>query len=137
MGVGQETNREVLLRYVNAVWGNHDADAATEYFAPDYRRHLSPSAEPLDAQGQIARLGGFMAAFPDVTLSVETMTGDGDLVAFAGIMRGTQRGEFKGMQPSGKTFEIYLFDMVRIVDGRIVEHWGGPDLHDLEQQCSA
>ena len=130
-------NQAVLRRYVEAVWGNRDAEAASEFFAPGYRRHLSPSAEPLDAAGQIARLGGFIKAFPDVTLSVETMTGDGDLVAFAGIMRGTHRGDFKGMVASGKSFEIYLFDMVRIEDGRIAEHWGGPDLHDLEQQVSA
>ena len=130
-------NEALLRRYVDAVWGGHDAGAAAEFFAPDYRRHLSPMAEPLDAQGQIARLTGFMNAFPDVTLSVETVVADGDRVAFAGVMRGTHRGDFKAMKASGKTFEIYLFDMVRIVDGRIAEHWGGPDLHDLEQQVSA
>ena len=127
-------NKDVLVRYVEAVWGGHDADAALDHFGPGYRRHLSPATEPLDATAQITRLRGFMSAFPDVTMSVETMTGDGDLVAFAGIMRGTHRGEFKGMAPTGRTFQIYLYDMVRIADGRIVEHWGGPDLHDLEQQ---
>jgi steroid delta-isomerase-like uncharacterized protein len=129
-------NEAVLRRYVQAVWGEHNADAAADFFTPDYRRHLSPSAEALDAQQQITRLRGFMAAFPDVTMSVETMVGDGDLVAFAGIMRGTHTGDFKGMAASGKAFAIYLYDMVRIVDGRIAEHWGGPDLHDLEQQVS-
>lgn len=133
-----DADNETLLReYVQAVWGGHDAQAALEFFAPEYRRHLSPTAEPLDAQGQIARLTGFMKAFPDVTLTVETVVADGDRVAFAGLMRGTHQGAFLGHEPTGKPFEIYLFDMVRIADGRIAEHWGGPDLHDLLKQTSA
>ena len=129
-------NRGVLQRYLDAVWGGHDPDAATDYFAPGYRRHLSPSAEPLDAPAQIARLHGFMTAFPDATITVEVLTGEGELVAFAGVMRGTHRGAFLGVEPTGRTVEVHLVDMVRIVDGRMVEHWGGPDLNDLRAQIS-
>lgn len=127
-------NEALLRRYLEAVWGARDPDAAARFVASDYRRHLSPVAKPLDAEAQIARLRGFMAAFPDVTLSVETITGDGDTVAFAGVMRGTHRGAFLGMEPSGRAFEVYLVDMARIAGGRIAEHWGGPDLHDLARQ---
>lgn len=128
---------DLLLRYVEAVWGHRDPDAAAEFVAPGYRRHLSPAQEPLDAGAQIARLRGFMTAFPDVTLSVERVAAHGELLAFAGVMRGTHRGAFQGVEPTGRPFEVYLLDMVRIDKGRIVEHWGGPDLHDLVRQVSA
>ena len=29
--------------------------------------------------------------------------------------------------PSGRTFRIYVFDVMRVFGGRVVEHWGVPD----------
>jgi predicted ester cyclase len=38
--------------------------------------------------------------------------------------RGTQIGEFMGSATSGRTFDVDAIDIVRMQDGRIVEHWG-------------
>ena len=40
--------------------------------------------------------------------------------------RGTATGPFFGT-PSGRPVDFVVFDLARIVDGRIVEHWGSPD----------
>jgi predicted ester cyclase len=32
-----------------------------------------------------------------------------------------------GHQPTGKRMRTPVFDVLRIVDGRMVEHWGVPD----------
>jgi hypothetical protein len=34
-------------------------------------------------------------------------------------------------------FEVHLVDIVRVRDGRITEHWGGPDMLDLLTQLGA
>jgi predicted ester cyclase len=40
---------------------------------------------------------------------------------------GTQDGVFMGNPPTGKRMRIDVFDLLRVADGRIVEHWGVPD----------
>jgi predicted ester cyclase len=40
--------------------------------------------------------------------------------------RGTATGPFFGA-PSGRPLDFTVIDVARVVDGRIVEHWGVPD----------
>jgi predicted ester cyclase len=48
--------------------------------------------------------------------------------------RGTHRGPFFGLPPTGKPFTITVFDVCRFEAGRIVEHWGVPDRFALLEQ---
>ena len=67
------------------------------------------------------------AAFPDLNVTVEEVMAEGDRVAARVTMRGTHRGEFQGIAPTGKRVEVRAMDMFRISDGKIVEHWGHAD----------
>jgi steroid delta-isomerase-like uncharacterized protein len=67
------------------------------------------------------------AAFPDLNVTVEEVVAEGDRVAARVTMRGTHRGEFQGIAPTGKRVEVRAMDMFRISDGKIVEHWGHAD----------
>jgi predicted ester cyclase len=48
--------------------------------------------------------------------------------------RGTHRGEFLGIAPTGRSISFDAIDVVRIADGRIAEHWNVVDLMGLLQQ---
>lgn len=132
-----EEARRLVLDYLDRVWGQRDLDALDDLLASDYRRHVSPILEPLTLAGQRSRLGAMQAAFPDATIELGQVVAEGDVVAFQSIMRGTHRGAFRGLPPTGRPFTVHLVDLVRVRDGRLVEHWGGPDLLDLLTQLGA
>jgi steroid delta-isomerase-like uncharacterized protein len=67
------------------------------------------------------------AGFPDLSITVEDVMAEGDRVAARVTMRGTHRGEFQGIAPTGKRVEVRAIDMFRIANGKIVEHWGHAD----------
>lgn len=67
------------------------------------------------------------AGFPDLSITVEDVMAEGDRVAARVTMRGTHRGEFQGIAPTGKRVEVKAIDMFRISEGKIVEHWGHAD----------
>ena len=77
------------------------------------------------------------SAFPDLKFNVEFMMADGDKVAAYITMSGTHKGEFMGMPASGKKFTTKAIDIVRIVDGKAVEHWGVTDGMTMMQQLGA
>ncbi len=52
-------------------------------------------------------------------------------------LRGTHRGTFQGIAATGKPVKAFAFDIVRIENGRFIEHWGGTDLLNLPQQLGA
>ena len=79
----------------------------------------------------------FRTAFPDMRMDAREVLVDGDLACVRATMSGTHRGDFMGMPPSGKRFEVTGFDMVRIRDGQVTEHWGLMDVMKMMQQLGA
>lgn len=73
------------------------------------------------------------AAVPDMRFTIEDSVVDGDRVWVRVRGRGTNTGAFFG-PPSGQPVDITVFDQARVVDGRIVEHWGVPDRFALLAQ---
>jgi steroid delta-isomerase-like uncharacterized protein len=130
-------NRSLLNRYIAEVWDSGEPEAVTRFAAETFRRHTSPGSEPLDRAAQIERLKGFRAAFPDITIEVEDVVSEGDMLAFRSTMRGTHQGEIMGIAATGRKVVVGLVDMVRIEDGRFAEQWGGPDMLDLARQLGA
>jgi steroid delta-isomerase-like uncharacterized protein len=65
--------------------------------------------------------------FPDLGITIEDVMAEGDRVTARVVMRGTHRGEFQGITPTGKRIEVRAIDMFRISNGKIVEHWGHAD----------
>ena len=97
-----------------------DQDAPDNELLPD-----DPPAKLIDTFKETfseAREG-----FPDLSITVEDMMAEGDRMAARVIMRGTHRGEFQGIAPTGKRVEVRAIDMFRTSDGKIVEHWGHAD----------
>jgi len=47
---------------------------------------------------------------------------EGDKVVSRGTLRGTHRGEFQGIPPTGKRIEVTWISIDRIADGKIAEH---------------
>lgn len=72
-------------------------------------------------------------AIPDMRFTMEDTVVDGDVVWVRVRGRGTNTGAFFG-PPSRQHVDILIFDQARIVDGRIVEHWGVPDRFALLAQ---
>ena len=73
---------------------------------------------------------------PDIVYTVEDTITDGDLVWVRGRARATATGPFFG-PATNSPIDIYLFEMARVVDGLIVEHWGCPDRFALLAQTGA
>ena len=43
------------------------------------------------------------------------------------MFRGTRRGEFAGIAPTGRHITARGMQIARFEDGKIVERWGSPD----------
>jgi predicted ester cyclase len=66
------------------------------------------------------------AMAPDLRFTIEDAAVDGDTIWVRVRGRGTATGPFFG-PPSGRPLDFTVIDVARVVDGRIVEHWGVPD----------
>src|SRR3981081_4359568 len=73
-------------------------------------------------------------AYPDLHITVEDLMAEGDKVVSSTPLTGTPRGEYMGIQPTGKSVtynEIFIF---RFLNGRITETWGVVDVFSQMKQ---
>ena len=80
---------------------------------------------------------GFVAlheAFPDIRMAEADSIREGNRTAFRWLMSGTHKGEFLGVAPTGERIEAMGMDIVRVVEGKIVEHWGEFDVVGMLRQ---
>jgi predicted ester cyclase len=121
-----------LLGKYSAAMESGDGEAVFEFFAPEFHSHVTERVTPQrvgdDIRGdeqqwwQQAR-----SAFPDMTFTVELLIESDDLIVSNWTVRGTHTGTaFYDLAPSGEPVTINGTAILRIRDGRIVEHWGGP-----------
>ena len=76
-------------------------------------------------------------AFSDFKLEIEDMVVAGDTVWTRNVATGTNDGPYMGHPPTGRSFRIYVFDVMRVFGGRVVEHWGVPDRAGVLLQLGA
>jgi predicted ester cyclase len=62
-------------------------------------------------------------AFPDLKIKVYNMTAEGDLVYTHFNFSGTNTGPIHHAEPTFRSIDIDGVDIVKIVDGKIAEHW--------------
>jgi steroid delta-isomerase-like uncharacterized protein len=120
---------KAIARRVYEIISTGDFDRAEEIVdrqAPDNElRPDDPPAKLIDTFKET--FSEARESFPDLTISIEDVMAEGDWVTARVTMRGTHRGEFQGIAPTGKRVEVRAIDMFRIREGKIVEHWGHAD----------
>ncbi|MGI8886517.1 MAG: ester cyclase, partial [Gaiellaceae bacterium] len=79
-------------------------------------------------------LWGFLNAFPDSRFTIDDMIAEGDRVVTKKTFTGTQSGDFSGIPATGRTVTLQYVDIMRVRDGRIVEHWLSMDQLSFMQQ---
>ena len=75
-------------------------------------------------------------AFPDIKYTVEDMFGEGNKLVARWSARGTHKGDFMGIPPTGKQVYFTGIEIIRIEDGKAVEEWEELDRAGLMQQLT-
>ncbi len=126
-----EANKDLCRRFADVVVSQGHLEVLGEFVSPDYKRYLTATAAPIDAEGQKKRLAGLRAAFPDLKVTIDDLIAEGDRVVYRSTCHGTHQGTLMGIAPTGKQGVVTEIEIFRIENGKIVEQWGGPDMFDL------
>jgi steroid delta-isomerase-like uncharacterized protein len=131
----RERNKAVIRRFVEEVQNRKSEDVYWELNDPDFV-NLAPLPPGItaDREGGFAYLFGFMNAFPDSRVTIDDMIAEGDQVVTKKTFTGTHTGEFAGIPATGKPVTLQFVDIMRLRDGKIVEHWNCIDQLSFMQQ---
>jgi predicted ester cyclase len=133
-----EGPREVLERILYDGFAKGDAAIVDELCAPDLIEHqLGLAGRGDEAREHVkAAIRQVHELMPDIVYTLEDSVVVDDTVWARGRARGTATGSFFG-PPSNAPIDMALFEMARVVNGQIVEHWGCPDRFALLAQTGS
>ena len=126
--------KAIVRRLFDEAWNGRNVAMLDEIIAPDYVPHpvLMPplglptafgtgaTGGPLAAQEQIAQ---WLTGFPDGQVAVTHVIAEGELVVTRHLLRGTQRGPFWSIMPTGRPITLEVLGMRRVVEGHIAAAW--------------
>jgi len=125
-----EANKEVVLRYVSA-FNRADIDTLRTLFTPDAVVYGILGWGDLD---EVIAIWQELHGSFRIVLEVESMIAEGDTVAVRYAERGTFVGPFRGLQPTGKSYELVAMEWFELSDGRIRRRWGARDAASQARQ---
>ena len=118
-----EENKQIVRRY-QEIYNSNDVDALSEVVSEDLLTPKIMAGIPTGIQGAKAAHRIMLAGFPDYQTRIDDLIAEGDKVVARVRITGTHTGDFYGIPPTGKHIDLSGIYIVRIADGKLVEHWG-------------
>ena len=96
-----EENKDLVRRFEEEVWNGRNPSLVDKFFAASHVFRAAGSP-PLDREGHRQMIAPFQDAFPDGRNTSDELLADGDKVVQRWTYRGTHRGAFQGIPPTGQ-----------------------------------
>jgi predicted ester cyclase len=126
-------NKRVVRRIREEVEEQGNLDAVDELVAADAVLH-TPMGDVRGREAIRAMYEADRVGFPDYTETVHEVVAEGDTVAVRLTERGTHEGEFMGLAPTGREYEVQTMAFLHVEDGTVTEWWTQPDTLGLVEQ---
>lgn len=118
----------VVRRLIDEGFNNGNMDVVNAITSPELVEHQNYGPKhAAGAEGVRAVVTSLRRAFPDFHLAIEDLAVNGDAVWLRMVATGTNTGSYMGHASTGRAIRIDVFDVIRVVNGLMVEHWGVPD----------
>jgi len=120
---------QIVDRFFTEVWNRRQFAVLDEIIDPACVTHQVRSAPGViasTARGPLAlreHIEGWLAAFPDITVSTDLRCVCGAQVVSWVTMRGVHTGAWQGVPPTGREVTIRTVVQHRVENGRIIEDW--------------
>lgn len=120
----QETDGKTLFRrFYERAWNLGDLAVIDEVLAPTFVNHEVGNATGSHRELYKQAVVESRRAFPDLTLTIETLIAEGEFVAAHWRLQGTHTGMAWGRAPSGQALQQAGLTLVRVVNGQITDFW--------------
>jgi steroid delta-isomerase-like uncharacterized protein len=132
---GPEENKAIAERLLLERMGQGRFEISDEIYGPGFVAHGFGRDFTLAQDEESGR--ALRRAFPDLSVRVDRVVGEGELVAVHWSATGTNSIAGGGFPGNGRPVSLDGMSFFRFADGRIVEEWSVYDRQALADQLSA
>lgn len=131
-----EENKAIVRRFINEFQSAGNETVGLEILAENFIDHSAIPPFSPDRDGVIQLMRMLHSAFSDFRVEIHDQIAEGDKVTTRKTFHGTHTGEFFGVQATSRPIQLGVIDILRLEDGKFIEHWCQVDLMGLMNQIS-
>jgi predicted ester cyclase len=126
--VSVEDNKELIRKYIEEVINTGNINEIEKFISSEYTEIHEGERHPVGIEGAIEHIIGVRQTYPDLELTVDQQIAEGDWVATCITARGTHKGYWLGIKPTGKQVSFTGVNIEKVENGKITEHGGAANL---------
>ena len=123
-----EENKKLIRSYIEEVINTGNVKRIEKFISPNYTEVHEGQRQKAGIEGAKDHIIGVRQTYPDLTLTVDQQIAEGDWVATSITARGTHRGTWLGIKPTGKPVSFTAVNIEKVENGKITEHGGAANL---------
>lgn len=127
--------QELVMRDIE-IWNTGDTGPIDEIYAAD-ATYVDPMGEVHDPESYAEYIQAIRTAFPDFHVEVQEFSETDDGVAVRYTFSGTMEGPYRGLEPTGQSFELHGIAWYHTEDGSVVKAWNATNSMSIAQQAGA
>jgi predicted ester cyclase len=127
-----EQNKTVSRRVFDDLFTQGRYSEINQIYASSCTVHFGNRTEGLAQAVEEGK--GWRSAAPDLVMTADEITANGDMVSVSWTARGTHTGSGHGLKPTGKHILIRGSSRFRLENGKIVEAWNSEYRDELFRQ---
>jgi predicted SnoaL-like aldol condensation-catalyzing enzyme len=130
-----EENKALVIQFFSAIEKNDFLDIFDKIVAENYDDHLPGQSRGRDVLKKY--FTGLHTAFANLKLPIWSIVAEGDKVAVYNSVQGVHQTDYGPFKAKGNPVDAKAFQMYRIKNGQLTEHWEVADFTTLIQQIQA
>jgi len=126
--VSVEDNKKLIRKYIKEVINTGNISEIEKFISSKYTEIHEGRRHPVGIEGAKEHIIGVRQTYPDLKLTVDKQIAEGDWVATCITARGTHKGSWLGIKPTGKQVSYTGVNIEKVENGKITEHGGAANL---------
>jgi predicted ester cyclase len=132
-----EQNKATVTRFNKEFIEDGNVNAFNEIIAPEFLNQTAPPGVPKGPEGVMYFFNYFLKpAFPELKVDIQRQVAENDIVTTHKIFHTVHKGDFMGIPATGKNVSMEVIDIIRLKDGKFVEHWNVLDWQQVINQLT-
>ena len=133
-----EQNKATVTRFNKEFIEGGNINSFNEIIAPEFLNQTAPPGVPKGPEGVLYFFNHFLKpAFPDLKVEIQRQVAENDVVTTHKIFYTTHNGDFMGIPATGKKVTMEVIDIIRLKDGKFIEHWNVLDWQNVIGQITS
>jgi len=127
-----DENKAIVRRFNKEVIEEGNIDSFHVLMDDGFVNQSAPFGMDNGPQGMIWFFNEVLRpAMPDLKVTIHDQVAEGDMVTTRKTISGTQTGKLLNAPATGRAISIQVIDMVKVKNGKYVEHWGITSLSEV------